>query len=89
MLNGEHPLTLCDVCFIGGMASSITDTSRHYYPIDVIKHILDSMSFAKLVRYDNSQFLLALILSALFLKHYTDHYSMFCSFNSSHGNYIL
>ncbi|KAF8021963.1 hypothetical protein BT93_G2178 [Corymbia citriodora subsp. variegata] len=26
----------------------LLDTSRHYYPVDVIKHILDSMSYAKL-----------------------------------------
>lgn len=26
----------------------LLDTSRHYYPIDVIKHIIDSMSYAKL-----------------------------------------
>lgn len=38
-----------------------SDTSRHYYPIDVIKQIIESMSYAKLVRYINiSDFLLKL-----------------------------
>jgi len=27
----------------------IADTSRHYLPVDVIKQVIDSMSFAKLV----------------------------------------
>ena len=30
---------------------SFADTSRHYLPIDVIKHVIESMSYAKLVRY--------------------------------------
>ncbi|KAK4776555.1 hypothetical protein SAY86_005243 [Trapa natans] len=33
----------------------LLDTSRHYFPVDVIKHILESMSFAKLT---NKHFLL-------------------------------
>ncbi|KAK4750215.1 hypothetical protein SAY87_027664 [Trapa incisa] len=33
----------------------LLDTSRHYFPVDVIKHILESMTFAKLM---NKHFLL-------------------------------
>ena len=29
---------------------SFADTSRHYLPIDVIKQVIESMSYAKLVR---------------------------------------
>lgn len=28
---------------------NLADTSRHYYPVDVIKQIIESMSYAKLV----------------------------------------
>ena len=37
--------------------SIFADTSRHYLPIDVIKQIIESMSYAKLVRYISYKFL--------------------------------
>lgn len=36
---------------------SSADTSRHYYPIDVIKQVIESMSYAKLVRHIKSYLL--------------------------------
>ena len=40
MLLDNH---VCGYCF--------ADTSRHYFPIYVIKQIIESMSYAKLVRF--------------------------------------
>lgn len=36
---------------------SSADTSRHYYPVDVIKQVIESMSYAKLVRHIKSYLL--------------------------------
>ncbi|XP_047042852.1 beta-hexosaminidase 1-like [Lolium rigidum] len=39
-VDASHQSSLCYI--------STADTSRHYYPVDVIKQVIDSMSFAKL-----------------------------------------
>lgn len=50
---------------------TFADTSRHYLPVDVIKQVIESMSYAKLVRYVTQKgFCTWIHLSTFLILHY-------------------
>lgn len=62
LLLGEWSLQLSDILSFSSMQDFLklnfiitcfADTSRHYLPIEIIKQVIESMSYAKLVRYAN------------------------------------
>lgn len=53
------------------------DTSRHYLPVDIIKQVIESMSYAKLVRHVTCQFLSCLHFTIGTLNILSDYFVLF------------